>query len=173
MLNARRPTVLGGPKWVDESWYDIVAKVQGSASTPDMIGPMLQSLLEDRFGLRIHKEIREVPVYALTLSGSRTKLRAAEEGKCVPLDADNLVRTGPRPPKGTLRFCGLGNEYPNGDHLVADWPSVTMAEFADRMLSGHCDRPVVDKTGLSGRFDIHLEFAPDTRPTAPQAKISG
>jgi len=57
--------------------------------------------------------------------------------------------------------------------LVQDWYGVTMAEFAGRMISSHVDRPVIDKTRLTGRYDVHLEFVPDDMPGAGAARLNG
>ncbi len=54
----------------------------------------------------------------------------------------------------------------SGDVMSADWDGVTMAELAGRMLPAYVDRPVVDRTGLTGRFNVHLEFVPP-RPVGP------
>src|ERR1700722_13417299 len=72
--NVRPPTVLGGPAWVDTNRYDIVAKAPGETGLDEMYGPMLRALLEDRFELKIHSEIRELPVYALIAARGGTKL---------------------------------------------------------------------------------------------------
>ena len=72
--NVRPPKILGGPDWVDTDRYDIVAKAPGETGLDEMYGPMLRALLEDRFGLKIHSEIRELPVYALTAAGGGAKL---------------------------------------------------------------------------------------------------
>jgi len=173
----RKPTVLGGPSWVDRDRYDVLAKAQGRRSMPDLLGPMLLALLEERFSLKADKELRESPIYALTLSKGGPKLQPAPEGSCIPLDSDNLLKTGTRPPNGTP-MCGLGGSSIQGGYvLTEDWPGVTMTELADRMLSFHVDRPVVDKTGLKGRFNVKLKFRADSAlelpPEARGAEVAG
>ena len=66
--NPNRPQVFDGPGWIDSETFDIVAKAEDNAPVARMYGPMMQSLLEDRFALKIHKETRQQPVYALTIA---------------------------------------------------------------------------------------------------------
>src|ERR1035441_369909 len=82
-LNARFLDAVGGPAWLDTEWYQIAAKAEGKPSAAQMMGPMLQVLLEDRFQLKVHIESRQSPVFALTLAKGG-KLSPAKEGSCVP-----------------------------------------------------------------------------------------
>jgi len=155
--------VVGGPSWLDFQRYDINAKADGKASGPEMMGPMLQTLLEERFQLKVHTESRESPVFALTVS-KPGKLVPAKEGSCIPIDASNLGRPDD---KGAMpKYCGGGSMKNANGVIVADIPGATMEEFAGRLLSSYLRKKVVDQTGLTGRFDIHLEFAPE-RPAGP------
>jgi uncharacterized protein (TIGR03435 family) len=77
------PKVEGGPSWIDSIAYNIEAKAQNGASRALMSGPMLQALLEERFKLKLHRETREVPVYALTVAKGGSKLKPFEEGNCI------------------------------------------------------------------------------------------
>jgi uncharacterized protein (TIGR03435 family) len=161
--NAVIKEVVGGPSWLDSERYDINAKADGKATAPDTMGPMLQALLEDRFQLKVHTETRESPVYTLTVS-KPGKLVPAKEGSCVPLDASNLGRPDD---KGAMpKYCGGGSMRSTNGTMVADIPGSTMEEFAGRLLSSYLRKKVVDETGLTGRFDIHLEFSPE-RPAGP------
>ena len=118
-----------------------------------MQGPMLQALLEDRFQLKIHRETREVPVYALTVEQGGSRLKPFEEGSCIAMPL--------KVPLPTLvlgqRYCKVrvGIQPP-----VVDAQGSTLTEFA-QLLDLVLDRPVIDKTGSTQKFDIHLEFAPD------------
>jgi uncharacterized protein (TIGR03435 family) len=157
---SRRLEVLGGPDWLDTDRYIISAKAAGAASPAEMVGPMLQALLEERFKVKVHKESRDAPVYELTVAKNSPKLQPTKDGSCTPMDLNNLprnVKRGDAMPK----YCGGGGERSNGVSLISDWYGVSMAELAGRMVSSHVDRPVIDKTGLTGRFDVHLEFTPD------------
>jgi uncharacterized protein (TIGR03435 family) len=151
------PPISGGPAWVNSDLYRITAKAEDNASEGMMQGPMLQALLEDRFKLKTHRETREVSVYTLTLAKGGLKLRRSEEGSCTPRDFD--VLTPPSVP-GQKPFCGNGGFAKKGNLVVADIPSISIDEFSKR-LTFRLDRPVIDKTGVTGLFDIHLEFAAD------------
>lgn len=157
-FNPRRLEVLGGPKWIDTDRYDISAKVEGRASLAQVLGPMLQTLLEERFKVKAHKESKDTDVYALTVTKANRNLKPSDEGSCTPLDLNNLPKAAPQ--GGPARkVCGLGGgRLGKGGLMIEDWYGVTMAEFVGKALSNEVDRPVVDRTELAGRFDVHLEF---------------
>jgi uncharacterized protein (TIGR03435 family) len=163
--NQRLPKVLGAPAWIESDTYDIEAKPSGAATISQMYGPMLQGLLEDRFKLKIHRETRELPVYALTIAKSGSRLRASKEGSCTPVDLSHLPLQG----QPTPLFCGRTSFTRNGDTRNVDGFGLSMATFAGTTLSARLDldRPVIDKTGLDGIFDIHLEFAADAPASGP------
>ncbi len=164
-LNARLMQVLNGPGWIDTDRYDISAKPEAKASAAEM-APMLQTLLEDRFNLKVHKEPRDTPVYELTVAEQNPKLRPSKDGDCIPIDLTNLSGARPKPGDPAPNYCGGGRMRMSGDVMSADWDGITMAELAGRMLPAYVDRPVVDRTGLTGRFNVHLEFVPP-RPVGP------
>jgi len=131
-----RIQVVGGPSWMDSTRYDITAKPPGSASTAEMYGPMMQSLLEDRFHLKVHKETRQGGIFILTVAKNGPKLQVAKEG------------TG-GPPHMTS----------TSSLVTLDFPGATIADICAQ-LGLRMEREVVDKTGLTGRYDIHLEVSP-------------
>jgi bla regulator protein blaR1 len=143
----------GGPAWIHSELYDINAKAEGTQSQEMMQGPMLQALLEDRFKLKIHRETRQVPVFALTVAKGGSKLKPFQEGSCT-----SPPSTFPLPaPAPGQTYCKA--------MVVLRKPGVeaensTLGEFA-KLLDLLFDRPVIDTTGITGRFDIHLEFTPD------------
>jgi uncharacterized protein (TIGR03435 family) len=151
--NVRPPKVLGGPEWVDTDRYDIVAKAPAETGLDEMYGPMLRALLEDRFGLKIHSEIRELPVYALTAARGGVKLTPSRPGSCVAIDVKTVLKA----PPGT-NYCGRF-EMKRGAVWIADAKGMTVAEFAARVFRDTLDRPAIDRTGIAGLFDIHLEFS--------------
>ena len=146
--------VLGGPAWINSAFYVIDAKAPATVSTEEMEGPMLQALLEDRFRLQVRRETREVPVYELTVAQAG-KLERATEGSCVP---SNLSRPRPPLPSGE-RYC---------QDLVGRRPPNTYLNLEDATIDAFCkllglvtDRPILDKTGIAGKYNFHLEFATD------------
>lgn len=158
-LSSRLLETIGGPGWLDSDRYYVSAKAEGKASAEQMMGVMLRALLEDRFKVKVHKESRDKLVYVLTVARSSSNLQPSKEGSCTPLDVNNLQNTVPRAGDSMPRFCGAGGGRPGeGGVFIEDWYGVTMDEYADRMISSLVDRTVIDRTGLLGRFDIHLEF---------------
>jgi uncharacterized protein (TIGR03435 family) len=147
------PRIEGAPGWVDSERYDLSAKAEGRPSVYEMVGPMLIALLEDRFKLKAHTEPRETAVYALTVAEGAPKLKPAPEGSCKPLDLENLSRRDEQ-----TRYCGHGPSRVENGSVIADWYGITIKELAARVLPIQVGRLVVDRTGLDGRFDIHLEF---------------
>jgi uncharacterized protein (TIGR03435 family) len=145
--------VLGGPSWIDNERYDLSAKAEGRVPLQEMIGPMLIGLLEDRFHLKAHTEPRDMQVFALRLIEGPSKLRSTQEGSCKPIDMEDLPKSG-----DPTRYCGLESSHVEDGTVIADWYGVTMTELASRSLTPYAGNYVVDQTGLSGRFDIHLEF---------------
>ncbi|HWC95495.1 MAG TPA: TIGR03435 family protein [Candidatus Sulfopaludibacter sp.] len=157
----RRIEITGGPAWMKTEMYTVAAKAEGAATLPEMYGPMLQALLEERFKLKLHTESREVPVYALTLAKGGSKLKPTPEGSCVPIDWKNLPAE-PTPGQQPPNFCGNQRMRGNGKTFNMSGSGLTMADIVGGMMSNMLDRPVIDKTGLAGRFDFELEFAPDS-----------
>jgi uncharacterized protein (TIGR03435 family) len=152
----RGQEIKGSPAWVNSDRYTIEAKAESGQSLEMMRGPMMQALLEDRFKLRIHRETREVPVYELTVDKEGPRLNATQKGSCVVIGRD---QPPPEPGQPFPRICGgfFGDDL-NGS---------TIANLC-RQFSVLMDRDVVDKTGLTGVFDIHLDsFWENARPNTP------
>lgn len=154
--------VIGAPEWIETEMFDIDAKPPGPASIDQIYGPMLQSLLEDRFGLRIHREKKELPVYLLTVAPGGARLSVTAPGTCTQFDPSNPP---PQPQAGQTpaALCGRTSIKRNGAVLTIDAFGMQMARFAGVTLSvrADLDRPVIDRTQLDGMFDIHLAFRPD------------
>jgi uncharacterized protein (TIGR03435 family) len=137
--------ILGGPAWVDSDHYDIVAKAPGEVRPNlDEQMSMLRKLLAERFQLSFHRAQKELQVYALTVAKGGTKLKESA------LSSD-ATPEGPPP----LIFV-------ISPQLVRlPGRSATMAEFASVLQRAALDNPVLDRTGLSARYDFDLEFTPD------------
>ncbi len=151
--------VSGGPAWIDSDRYRIDAKAEGPESTEKMIGPMLQALLEDRFQLKIHRDSREALVYEMTVAKGGPKLQRAAEGACISYASKTLVA---RPAGQKLMPCGMffGKKKDAPGIVTINTRGMGLTAFADD-LSHVMDRPVIDKTGLTGMFDLYAEFIPD------------
>ena len=156
---ARRIPILGGPSWLDSERFDIEASASGGASLVQMAGPMLQVLLEDRLNLTLHRETREMPVYLLTIAKTGVKKGAFKEVVCVPQDLNRLGL--PAIGQAAPAICDRLMIMRAGPNVAVDIYGTSMASLSEGLLSSRLDRPVIDKTGLAGRFDLHLEFVPD------------
>ena len=180
--------IFGGPGWIGSDRFDIVAKAEGDVA-PGPNGPlplMLRTLLADRFRLAVHNETRELPIYALVLARSDGKLGPQLHPAAVDcaVIAASRGRGGVPPPggagapgdRGAGRAGGPGGPGfgPSGRpvcgmmvgpaNIAAGGQSV--AQFA-ALLSGRVQRLVVDRTGLTGNFDIDLTWTPDQIPQGP------
>jgi len=151
--------VVGGPDWFASDHYDLEAKAAGNATVQQMEGPMLQTLLEDRFKLKLHRETRQLPVYELSLENGNRRLQQSKAA-CIPYDVDSPAP--PALPSGASRpvFCGFPRLTSSGQNRTLDGASIGLERLAAN-LSRSLRRTVIDKTGLSGTFDIHLEWADD------------
>jgi uncharacterized protein (TIGR03435 family) len=161
-----RIEIIGGPAWLGSDTFAIDAKAESNAGLSHIYGRMLRALLEDRFGLKTHTEARMTPVYILTVAKSGPKMQPTKEGSCMALDRDHVV--GPQEPgKPTVPPCGASSVRPLNGNLVVDAHGVTMASLATGRVYGRFDRPVVDQTGLTGIFEIHLEAGPTVPAASP------
>jgi bla regulator protein blaR1 len=142
--------VEGSLPWLGSDRYMLDAKAEGNPPQEVMRGPMLRALLEDRFKLKVHREIRQVPVYELTVAKGGPKLKRFEEGSCIPFD---LFKQGPK-------TCNQRMDRKGPNEVVA-WHGTSLDEFSKTVLTVALDRPVIDKTGIAGKFEFHLVFAPD------------
>ncbi len=167
----------GGPAWAKTDRYQITAKAEGTPGQEMMRGPMLQALLEDRFQLKIHRETREVPVYAVTVAKGGPKLEAFDAATCLPLPMP--PPTNPIPAAGQKPYCDMTVIDTKGPISILYMSGRTVGDFA-RLLGNALDRPVIDKTGIEGKFNFHLEFLPDEtttgaiytqRPGEPRAPV--
>lgn len=151
----RPEPITGGPSWANSDLYDVNAEADGAPPEEIMRGPMMQALLEDRFKLKIHRETATVPVYSLVQSGRGLKLRPFRDGSCVPRDQSKF----PPPPAAENDCHARGRR--EGTMQIVDAQAMTVGEFARIFLNGALDRPVVDNTGITGKYDFHLEYGVD------------
>jgi uncharacterized protein (TIGR03435 family) len=166
--NLRDHQVLGAPAWVASDRFDIVAKEPEGTFTDDQRRLMLQALLVDRFKLQARVETRELPIYNLVLA--RADGRLGPELKPTPVDCAALrkARAGGAapadPPKPNPNIddrvpCSQRGFFgPQGVTLNAS--GRTLEQIATT-LGTYADRTVVDKTGLTGEYDMLLKFRPE------------
>ena len=141
--------IAGGPAWLDNDRFDIVAKTPDPNASVPTILRMLRTLLEDRFHLVVHREEREMPAYTLSVAKGASKLRPAAD-------------------PSTRQSCNSripGPEGAGAGIVRRECRNITMAELARQFGMGSygVDRQVVDATGLTGAFDLEFDFAPPRR----------
>ncbi len=120
----------GGPSWIDSLTFSVEAKAEG-ATPVEMLGPMLQDLLKERFHVEIHKEPRETPVYLLIRGDREPRLKAADSDACTVRDMSNPLAPPPTSDKNPHRiFCGSATRYGNPETANLDSRSVTLESFA-------------------------------------------
>jgi uncharacterized protein (TIGR03435 family) len=130
--------IVGGPSWVETDKYDIAAQPDQPGQPNDkQLKLMVKKLLTERFKLTFHNEKKELSIYALTVAKGGPKLTKSEG------DPNGLPG---------LFFRGLG---------VLGVTNANMGDFAGVMQTAVLDRPVLDQTGLTGRFNFTLTWTPD------------
>jgi bla regulator protein blaR1 len=162
--------LVGGPSWISVDSFDIVAKMDGDpapavpgSNTPDPMQLALRNLLEDRFKLKVHRETREMDIYALVMA----KPGGAPGPTLKPAGTDCAAQAAaarrgaqpalPGPPGSGGPFCGIFGGP--GRLRFGGLPSASFAQA----FSGPSGRMVVDRTGLSGAWDFELTYTPEGR----------
>jgi uncharacterized protein (TIGR03435 family) len=151
--------IAGGPEWIGTTRYDVVAQAGGLVLDPDGFPRqsllMLRSLLAERFGLQIHTETQQRPAYALVPVGNTRPGLTPSTTDCAAQLQAMMRREKVEPP-----FCGA-SPYPG--RLMAH--AVTMPDLA-ALIARWVDRPVIDRSGLSGAFTVNLEGV-EVKPPGP------
>jgi len=138
MYGIHSKQILNGPAWLETDLFDITAKPDGEGQpSMDQYKTMVKKLLADRFKLTFHRDKKELSVYAIVIGKNGPKLTKSEGD-----------------PNGSpsLLFRGLG---------LLPAQNASMADFAGVMQGAVLDKPVVDQTGLAGKFDFTLTWTPD------------
>jgi bla regulator protein blaR1 len=164
---ARSEPILGGPAWLESGRYSIRAKAAKPEGREMVEGPMLQALLEDRFKLQAHREVREVRVFELTVAKGGPKLKPFDGSCTSPADFTKLPQI-PAPAK-TPGDCRNSSQL-SGTIWSRHWRGISIDSLILGILSVNTvGRPVVNKTGIIGLFDIDLEFTPENKLNADGA----
>ena len=142
------------PDFVASERFDIAAKL-ASASSRDQVAEMTQSLLADRFGLKLHRETKDLPVYALVVDKGGLKMKES------PLETDTAAVNVTSTANASVTTVDLGHGaiFSITDHSF-EAQKLTMANLAD-MLARFEDRPVIDATETKGVFNFTLEIKPE------------
>ena len=152
------PQIVGGPAWLSSDKFDIAAKVDDATSEKIktlsheeetlLNRQLVQQLLADRFKLIVHRETKELPVYALIVAKGGPRLTLSKEA-----DGGASISTNTSSGNGRMTAKGL-----------------TMARLAQSLtqtFASELGRIVIDKTGIQGRYDLALQWTPDNRSAAP------
>jgi uncharacterized protein (TIGR03435 family) len=144
--------LMAGPAWIHSERFTIEATADDTTPVTDLRGPMLQHVLEDRFKLQMRRETREVPVWELVAGEGGSKLTPFTPGTCVPWD----LSTYSQPPlESGQRRCTAGMQMGSDGKYVQNVEAMTLDDWvvAFNLLVGgryRHDRPVVNKTGITG-----------------------
>ena len=153
--------IVGGPNWLEFDRFDIAGRAPAE-TPPETVRRMVQSLLAERFRLAIHTEMRPMPAYVLSLGKGKPKLapklaQATGEG-----DAE----------------CRWASQPPGSASITFVCRNISMTAFAERLRGAAGDyvkEPIVDRTGLEGKWDFSLEWNPRSQALpegAPRITIS-
>jgi uncharacterized protein (TIGR03435 family) len=148
------PQILGGPNWVGSDRFDIEAKVDDVVVAEmakldreqrnQMERQMVQQLLADRFKLAVHFETKELPVYALV-----------------------VAKGGPKLAVSTVKDGGTSVSSGNARMTAKGVTMTKLAQTLTQVLARELGRIVIDKTGIDGKYDVKLEWAPDSGSATP------
>ena len=162
------PFIRGGPSWASSDRFTIEAKAAGISDQKTMTGPMLRALLEDRFQLKTHRATEERSMYALTVATGGFKITPVAPGDCWEYDPDKVNADGSLivpphgndvPPCGYLAGPGWGSFHAIAV-MLGNAPAREGSRFVDSLWN-LMRQPVMDKTGLNGRYSFALDFTPD------------
>lgn len=191
------PYQVSGPDWLKTTTYDIEAKIPDGVS-PDKVPEMLQALLAERFGLKFHIEKKDQNVYALVVGPGGIKMKESEPEPPAPSPAPGA----PKPQEmsvptlqGDVRLVrtenGVGIEMPGGEisgrirasvvrqggsgqpqkiHLESS--GTTMKSFSEMLSVGVVGKPVVDMTGLTGRYEVAVDLSLDDAMNVARTSVT-
>jgi uncharacterized protein (TIGR03435 family) len=154
----------GGPGWLASSRFDVNAKAAAAPTSIDGMRALVRRLLQDRFALKAHLESRELSLYEMVVA--RGDRRLGERLRPSTLDCEALLSAGTATADDRTR-CDLrfrpkmttDGDRPSIYSMTLMLQGTTLARLAT-LLQNPARRIVVDKTGLSGTFDLELEFTP-------------
>lgn len=141
----------GGPRWAYDDNWEVAAKSDGKHPVNEMQGPMMQSLLEERFKMKVHRETRQIPVFLLTAAKGGVKLPTAKLACWLP---------GEQPPPNVppeqrnALTCRLPNLRNDEFHLHG----ASMTDLAYALTRAAVGRQVVDRTGVAEIYDIDFKW---------------
>jgi uncharacterized protein (TIGR03435 family) len=162
--NVKAFEIYGAPGWLASDKYDITAKWdEGKQRSFEEAmtdrRARLQTLLEDRCALKVHRETRELPVYVLTIAKGGAKVKTPS---CVEFDINNRPAP-PAPGESRPNYCGNMRTGRDGANSTFTATGISVSDLV-RWLSGTTSRTVIDKTGYTEKFDAVMNWTPDGPP---------
>ena len=156
--------IIGGPDWIDRDHFDVLVRADPSQPITDAQGfpaplfEMMRAMLEDRFKLQVHTETRELPVYSLTRlrpDGTLGAKMTRSDFDCATLSREMAAGKQPQLRADGMLPCAIRAVRGRIDAATIDMHA--LANVLGNMLGRH----VADNTGLTGAYDVSLEFMPD------------
>lgn len=162
MAYSVRPQQIVGPDWLGQQRFDLAATIPAGGSATQFPA-MLEALLTDRFKMTVHREQKEFPVFELGVAKGGAKIQPSSAA-AAPADA-----VGEKSPAVNVSASGSGNgvgvdlgggsSFSLGNNKL-EVKKMTMLQFAE-VLTRFVDRAVIDRTGLTGSYDVTLDLAPE------------
>jgi uncharacterized protein (TIGR03435 family) len=157
--------VAGGPDWITSKRWEVSAKAPGPVKGAAAMRPLVRRMLEDRFALKAHLETRELPIYELVLARSDGRLGAKIKTSafdCGPfLNGSRPMQESPKDSDG-LPLCSSGGSLSANSLVTPRLNGQPLATGLIRILEAALQRRVVDKTGLTGNYDIELSYVDES-----------
>jgi uncharacterized protein (TIGR03435 family) len=157
--------ISGGPGWATTDFWDMEARAEEGSippptgspdpNTPNPMAIRLQSLLEDRFQLKIHRETRDLPIYELSIAKGGLKMKSSEDQTPFRPPQRGAPLPPPMQPGGGMPRFSLRMGRGSMEAVAMAIPNIVQA------FSSQLGRTIVDKTGLKGLYDLKLQWTPD------------
>jgi uncharacterized protein (TIGR03435 family) len=123
---------------------------------------MLLALLEDRLQLAVHRETKQMPVYEIKLLNEPVKMKRSAVVGCIPYRPDAPPPPEAEPGHSRPNFCDYPHLGRKGRNRTLDGNGITIADLANALARAELHRPVIDGTNLTGTFDVHVEWTPNS-----------
>ena len=163
---------ISGPDWMVTERYDIQAKLP-EGGRRGQVPAMIQTLLAERFGMRVHRENRELSVYALVVANGGLHLKPSSVEDAAPQAAERPIQSGTDVSAGgaavSTGVAGESKITPGQDgNLHIENKKMTLARFAD-FIGRYTERPIVDSTGLQGAYEMEFDVSGEEVRNAARA----
>ena len=190
-----RPYQVSGPDWLKSANFDIQAKIPDGVSA-EKVPEMFQTLLVERFGLQVHRDSKDQPVYALVVGKGGVKMKESSPESAPPPPAAGapkpdsvLMPTAQGDVYAVRTGQGISIEMPGGEisgklrvsmsggagappRIHVESSGTTMKTLAELLSTGVVDRPVVDMTGLAGKYEVGVDLSQEDATNVLRSQVS-